>query len=126
MRSFLITGAANGVALWVAAAIVPGVDVDADGTVKALLTLFALGLILAAVNAVVKPVVKVLAFPLYILTLGLMAVVVNAGMLVLTSKLADSLDLGLHIDDFFWSAILAAVVVAIVTSVINSLTPEDR
>ncbi|MFN8074271.1 MAG: phage holin family protein [Kineosporiaceae bacterium] len=125
MRSFLITGAANGVALWVAAAIVPGVDVEADSTAKALVTLFVLGLILAAVNAVVKPVLKVLAFPLYLLTLGFMALIVNAAMLELTSKLADTLDLGLRIGDFFWSAILAAVVVAIVTSVINTVVRDD-
>ncbi len=125
MRSFLITAAGNGVALWVATAIVPGVDIDTDGTAKALLTLLALGAILAAVNAVVKPVIQVLACPLYLLTLGLMALVVNAAMIELTSKLAESVDLGLHVGDFFWSAIGAALVVAIVTSIINAIVRDD-
>ena len=71
--------------------------------------------IFGLVNAVVKPIVQVLAIPLYILTLGLIHIVINALMLELTSWIThNTTHWGLQVDDFFWSAILGAIVVSIV------------
>ena len=73
------------VGLWLAARLVPGIS--ADGWT----TLIIAGLLLGIVNAVVKPVVVVLTFPITILTLGLFLLVVNAAMLGLVAWLLDGL-----------------------------------
>jgi putative membrane protein len=78
------------------------------------------------VNALIKPIVKLFSLPFYILTLGLFAFVVNALMLMLVSWLADQLDISFHIDDFFWSALGAAVVVTFVSMVLNLVLPDNE
>jgi len=78
MRSVLVKIAVNAVAIWVAAAVVPGVDVSGAGTAKTIATLAVVGALFGLVNAFIKPVVKLFSFPFYILTLGLFAFVVNA------------------------------------------------
>lgn len=124
MGSFLTKVAVNAVALWVATLVVPGVDVTGDGAAKTAGTLLLVGLLFGLVNAVIKPVVKFFALPFYVLTLGLFAFVVNALMLELVAWLADSLKISFSIDDFFWSAIGAAVVVTFVSMVLNIVVPE--
>src|SRR3712207_9252965 len=101
VAEFLIKIVVNAVAIWVAAAIVQGVEVTPgnDDLGRTVLTLLAVGLLFGLVNAVVKPVVKFFAFPFYILTLGLMAFVVNALMLVLVSWLSGKLGISFHIDE---------------------------
>ena len=73
------------------------------------------GVIFGLVNAVIKPLVQVLSIPLYILTLGLFHVVVNALMLWITAWITDhTTHWGLHIDHFWWTAIWAAILLSIV------------
>ena len=64
------------------------------------------------ITSFVRPIVNLLSLPLIILTLGLMLLVVNALMLLLTSKIADSLDLGFHVDGF-WTALWGSIVISI-------------
>jgi putative membrane protein len=123
---FLIKVVVNAVAIWVATVIVPGVTVDeGDSTADKIITLLLVGLIFGVVNAIIKPIVQILAIPFYILTLGLIAFVVNALMLVLVSWLAGELGLSFEIDDFFWSAILAAIVISLVSMALNLVLPDD-
>jgi putative membrane protein len=124
---FLIKVIVNAVAIWVATVIVPGVTVNesGDSTGDTIVTLLVLGLLFGIVNAVIKPVVKLLALPFYILTLGLLAFVVNAAMLELVSWLGGELGFTFEIDDFFWSAILAAVVVSLVSMALNLVLPDE-
>jgi len=124
---FLIKVVVNAVAIWVATVIVPGVTVSesGDSTGDTILTLLVIGLLFGIVNAVIKPVVKLLAFPFYILTLGLLAFVVNAAMLELVSWLSGKFDITFEIDDFFWSAILAAIVVSLVSMALNLVLPDE-
>src|SRR5688572_28745407 len=98
-------------AIWVAAAIVPGLDFAGEWWAFLLVAL-----ILSVINSVVKPVVKLLSLPVVLLSLGLFLLVINALMLSLTVWLADParLDLGLTSDGFFWSTFLGAVVISIV------------
>jgi putative membrane protein len=126
VQPFLIKVLINAVAIWVAAAIVPGVTVTDGGLLENVLTLAAVGAIFGVVNAVIKPIVKILSLPLYIVTLGLMAFVVNALMLVLVSWLSGVLGIGFSIDDFFWSAIGAAVVVSLVSLVLHVVLPDGK
>ncbi len=75
------------------------------------------------VNAIVKPVVKLLSLPLYILTLGLFTVVVNAAMLWLVGWLSEQTDYGLRIDNF-WTAVVGALIIS-VASFVMSLVVRD-
>jgi putative membrane protein len=125
MISFAIKVVVNAVAIWVATVLIPGVDVSGgDSTSSRLLTYLFIGLLFGIVNAVVKPVVKVLAFPFYIITLGLFTLVVNALMLELTAWLSSHTRLTLTLDAFWWTAVLAALVVTVVSMVLNAIVPD--
>ncbi len=114
----------NAVAIWVATAVVPGVEVSGDGLGRTIITLLVVGAIFGVVNALIKPIVKLFSFPFYLLTLGLFAFVVNAFMLQIVSWLSGKLNISFHIDDFFWSALGAAVVVTFVSMVLNLVVPD--
>ncbi len=109
-------------AIWVAVAIVPGLDFTGEWW-----AFLVVALILSVINAVVKPVVKLLSLPVVLLTLGLFLLVINALMLALTVWLADParLDLGLTSDGFFWSTFLGALVISIVQFVVNLFVDAD-
>jgi putative membrane protein len=122
--NILIKVLVNAVAIWVATAVIPGVEVSGNGTGRTVLTLIIVGAIFGVVNAIIKPVVALFSLPFYILTLGLFAFVVNALMLEIVAWLSDQLDISFTIDDFFWSAIGAAVVVTFVSMVLNLVLPD--
>ncbi len=116
---------ANTLAVAVAAWIVPGIGfTERGGLAEYWPTLLAVGVILGVVSSFVKPVVKVLSIPFIVLTLGLFLWVINALMLLLTSWLAKQLDLGFVVDDFFWSALLGALVISLVNWFVASVTDD--
>jgi putative membrane protein len=118
--TFLIRLCVNAVALWVATRIVPGVTFDGD-----LLPFIGVALVFGVINATLRPLTKVLTFPLIIVTLGVFALVVNGLMLWLTSSLSASLGLGFHVSGF-WPAFWGALVVSIVSAFLNfSIGPQD-
>jgi putative membrane protein len=82
-------------------------------------------LVFGLVNVVVKPVVKLLAFPLFILTLGLITLVINALMLLLTSWLANKLDLAFHVEGF-GTAVIGALIVSIVSWALHVILPDEK
>lgn len=82
-------------------------------------------LVFGVVNAFVRPVAKVLTFPIVILTLGLFLLVINGFMLWLTSALSDALDLGFHVQGFL-AAFLGALVVSIVSGLLSMITAEKH
>ena len=126
MNQLIVKVVVNAVAIWVATAVVPGVAVSQDNANlgRKIVTLLIVGAIFGVVNALIKPIVKLFSFPFYVLTLGLFAFVVNALMLMLVSWLAEQLNISFHIDDFFWSAIGAAIVVTFVSMVLNLVLPD--
>ena len=126
MRSFAIKVVVNAIAIWIAT-LVTGISVSggSNTTSGRILTFLFIGLLFGVVNAVVKPVVKLFTFPFYVLTLGLITFIVNALMLELTAWLSKHTSLQLHIDDFFWQAIGAALVVSFVSLVLNLVLPES-
>jgi putative membrane protein len=104
---------ASAAALAVATAVVAGIELTTASVTSKVLTLLAVALIFGVINAVLKPIVKIVGCAFYILTLGLIALVVNALLLWLTSWLADKLNLPWHITGFwpaFWGAIIVSVV----------------
>ncbi|MGZ5378819.1 MAG: phage holin family protein [Mycobacterium sp.] len=117
MGSFLLRAALTGFALWVVTLIVPGISfVGGDSTLQEVGIIFVVGIVFGLVNAIIKPIVQFISIPLYILTLGLIHIVINALMLWITSWLTENTThWGLFIDDFWWTAIWAAIVLSIVS-----------
>jgi putative membrane protein len=116
---FLVRLLVNAAALWVATRLVSGVTYSGGW-----LPFLGVALVFGIVNAFIRPVAKVLTFPLIILTLGIFALVVNGLMLLLTSKLAGALGLGFHVSGF-WAAFLGALVVSIVSTVLSMFVSES-
>ncbi len=114
--SFLLRVGLTGLALWVVTLIVPGIDfVGGSSTIQKVGIVAVVALIFGLVNAVIKPIVQVLSIPLYILTLGLFHIVINALMLWITAWITEhTTPWGLQIDHFWWTAIWAAILLSLV------------
>ena len=121
MGSFLGRAAVTGLALWVVTLIVPGISfVGGDTAVQKIGIVFVVAVIFGLVNALIKPIVALLSIPLYILTLGLFHVVVNALMLWITAWITEhTTHWGLQIDQFWWTAIWAAILLSLVGWVLS-------
>jgi putative membrane protein len=110
---FLLRVLASAAALAVATAVVPGIELQTASLGSRILTLVGVALIFGVVNAVLKPIVKIVGCVFYVLTLGLIGLVVNGLLLWLTSWVAGKLNLPFHITGFwpaFWGAIIVGVV----------------
>jgi putative membrane protein len=118
--AFLFRLLINALALWVATRIVPGLLFDGPAPM-----LIAVALVFALVNAVVRPVLKILTFPALILTLGLFIFVINALMLWLTAVLSEAFSLGFHVTGFR-PAFLGALVVSVVSLLLSWLTASPK
>lgn len=135
MGRFVIQIVVNAFALWVASWVLPGMNIASSAivggsansadTINTVLAYLFIGLVFGVVNALVKPIVKLLSLPVTILTLGLFTIVINAAMLWLTAWASSYTPIQLTIDDFFWTAILAALIISIVSLVAGTLTRSD-
>ncbi len=141
MRSFIGRVLINGLALWVASWILPGLDIstsattdvvaqtgvaqgtDVAGTVLAYLFI---GLIFGLVNAFIRPLVSILSLPITILTLGLFTIVISAAMLYLTSWISSFTPVYFTIDSFFWTAVLGAIIITLISLVAGRITGVRR
>lgn len=121
---FLIRLAITAVALWITTLIVPGVEVTGRNGFNTVFTLVVVALIFGAVNALLKPVIKVIGCVFYLLTLGLFALVVNALLFLLTDWIARGLDLSFHVNGF-WAAFWGAIVMAVVSWLISVVVPDS-
>ena len=126
MRSLAIKIAVNGVALWVAALVIPGIHLgeNADQLSNRLLTILLVAVLFGLINAFVKPIATFFSFPFILLTLGLFTLVVNALMLELTSGLSHALGLDFDVEHFFWDSVLGALVITLVSMVLNLVLPD--
>jgi putative membrane protein len=114
---------ATAVALAVAAWLVDGISVGPGTDTERVLTLLGVAVIFGLVNAIVRPILRLLTLPLVVLTLGLFLLVLNALMLLLTEWIAEQFDLAFQVDGF-WSALLGALIVTIVSFLINIVLPD--
>lgn len=121
---FLIKVGVNAVALWVAAWLVPGITFGEGKFGSKFATVVLVAVVFGVINAVVKPIAKLLSFPFIILTLGLFTFIVNAFMLQLTEWVADPLGLSFSIGHFFWDAVLGALIITIVSMVLGWVIPD--
>lgn len=125
MKNFLVTTVANALALAVAVWLLNDITLTSAETGGKTLTVALVALLFGLVNLVVKPFAKLVSLPLLILTLGLFALVINALMLLLTSWLADKLDVGFHVEGF-GTALLGGLIIAIVSWAVNMILPDER
>jgi putative membrane protein len=123
MLAVLVRVAVVAVALWAATLLVPGIGVVSGDPSVRFGTLVGVAVIFGLVNAVVKPVVKVLGCAFYILTLGLFALVVNALLFLLVGSLAGRLGLPFVVDGFV-PAFFGAIVVGLVSFVLHVVVPD--
>lgn len=125
MVQFLLRAGLTGLALWVVTKLVSGVSfIGGDSTLQRVGIIFVVAVIFGLVNAFVKPIVQLISLPLYIVTLGLFHVVVNALMLWITSRITENTThWGLYIDDFWWTAIWAAIVLSVVSWLLSLVIP---
>lgn len=107
--SMIVRVLINAAALWVATRVVDGISFT--GTVPAL---FGVALVFGVLNVVLRPILKLLTFPFFIITLGLFTLVLNAVMLLITSGASEALGLAFHVSGFV-PAFIGALVVSIVS-----------
>ncbi|MEV7387270.1 phage holin family protein [Streptomyces sp. NPDC091215] len=124
MKNFVVKTIANAGALAVAVWLLDKITLTGDSTPKKVWTLILVALVFGLVNFLVKPIVKILTFPLFILTLGLITLVVNALMLLLTSWVCDKLNLSFHVEGF-WTAVLGGLIISIVSWALNMILPDS-
>ena len=122
---FLVRVVVNALALAVAAWLFDGITVTGADTAHKALTLLGVAIVFGLVNAIIAPIVKLLSLPFIILTLGLLLLVINAFMLLLTSSIAGALNLGFHVDGF-WTALGGSIVISISLMVLESVLPARR
>jgi putative membrane protein len=108
----LIKLVVTALALWLAAVLVPGIHLHAHSTAGKITTLVVVALIFGIINAVLKPIAKTIGCLAYVVTFGLISIVVNGLLFWLTSWVADKLTVPFHIDGFV-PAVLGALIVGI-------------
>ncbi len=121
MIDLIVRVVINTAAVVVAVNVVPKISAPDD-----LVKLLAIGLILGVINTYIRPIVKALAFPISLLTLGLVGIVINAAMLLLAAFVSDQFDLGFLIAGwpdaaFSLDVVLYAVVAAVVISIVSTI-----
>ena len=119
MTKFFLRWAINAIALYVAVQFVAGIGFQGEWT-----GLLWLALIIGLLNALVRPILKLLAFPFIILTLGLFTIVINTVVLMLTSAIGQAFNLGLTVDGF-WSALLGSIVISLVSIVLSLILRDE-
>ena len=117
----LVTAAALAVAAWV----VPGIVVTGHGDTSKAETLLAVAVIFGVINAVLKPIIKTVGCAFYVLTLGLVALVVNGLLLWLASYIAGRLNLPFHVTGFV-AAVEGALIVGVVAWALNLVLGDDK
>jgi putative membrane protein len=129
MKRFLIRVLINAFAIWLTTLIFAAVTKPPEvfvtpfgdgGVVETVLTYLLVGLIFGLVNGIIGNFIRIVAFPLYILTLGLIALVVNALLLLLVSWISQQLNFGLTIQGFGWG-VLCAIVLGLISWLLSIL-----
>ncbi len=138
MKRFLVKILINAAAFWLTTVLIglfsSGTEVqiyswEPGNPVAFVVTLLLVAFIFGLVNGIIGNFIRIVAFPLYILTLGLLALVVNSLLLLLVSWISTQIGFGLHIEGFWWG-VLAAIVLGIISwllgVVFRPLTRDDN
>lgn len=121
MDRLLLRIIVTSIALWLTTLIVGGLHVvpfSPGGTLELVLTYLLVALVFGIVNAVIGTAIRIVAFPLYLLTLGLVSLLVNGFLLLIVGWLSDFFGFGLAVDGFWWG-VLGALVLGILSWLIG-------
>ncbi|HET8662099.1 MAG TPA: phage holin family protein [Micromonosporaceae bacterium] len=116
----------SALALWIATLVIDGITLGGDSVLTKVGTLLAVAVIFGVVNAVLRPIIKTVGCMFYVVTLGLIALVVNGLLFLLTSWIAGELELPFHVADFWPSAVLGALLVGVISWVLNLVVRDDK
>ncbi|MDO4607124.1 MAG: phage holin family protein [Bowdeniella nasicola] len=116
----------NGVAIWLATLIIPGLTLAPRQSIgEKILVLAVVAVVFTLVNTLVRPLAVLLSIPLYLLTLGLFALVINALMLLLTGWISSHTSYFLQVDGF-WPALFGGIIIAIAGAILNPFLQPDK
>lgn len=127
---FLIRVVINAFAIWVVTLIpLLGIGIrpfEPGGDVQIALTFLAVGAVFALVNSIIGTVIRIVAFPLYILTLGLISFIVNGLLLWITAWITSAFSWGLTVESFWWG-VVAAFLISIINAIFGAvLRPQEK
>lgn len=120
----VIRVAVTAVALWISTLVLSGIELGGSSTLKKVGTLIVVAIIFGVINGVLRPIIKTVGCAVYVLTFGLVALVVNGLLFLLASWIADQLTLPFHVDNFWPTAVLGALIVAVVSWLIDLAIPK--
>jgi putative membrane protein len=115
MLGYVLRLVASAAAVWLSTVILPGIKVSAHSIWGTIGTLLLVALIFGVVNTFIKPIVKMVGCGLYVLTLGLIALVVNGLLFLLVSWISGALSIPFHVNSFWPDAVLGALIVSAVS-----------
>ena len=111
--------------LWVTTRVVSSISIESSSPSQTVIVLAAVALVFTAVNSIIKPIVTTLAFPLYLLTFGLFALVTNSALFALTGWLSTSLGFPMTTGGF-WSCLFGAVITSVVSSIVSGILRDKK
>lgn len=111
--------------LWVTTLLVPSISITSTTASETVIALAVIAFVFTLVNSIIKPVVETLAFPLYLLTFGLFALVTNSLLFALTGWLSTSLGIPMTTGGFL-SCLAGAVITSVVTSVVSGFLRDKK
>lgn len=111
--------------LWVTTHVVSSISIDSSSASETIIVLAVVALVFTAVNSIIKPIVKTLTFPLYLLTFGLFALVTNSLLFSLTGWLSTSLGFPMTTGGF-WSCLAGAVITSVVSSIVSGILRDKK
>ena len=121
----LIRLAVSAFALLIATLALPGITVDAGSMAKNAGVLVLVAAIFGVVNAILRPIIKTVGCAFYVFTLGLIALVVNGLLLMLTSWISSQFGLAFHVDKFWPTALVGALIVGVISWVLNMVVRDN-
>jgi len=127
---FLIRVVINAFAIWVVTLIpLLGIGIrpfEPGGDLQVALTFLAVGAVFALVNSIIGTVIRIVAFPLYILTLGLISFIVNGLLLWITAWITSAFSWGLTVESFWWG-VVAAFLISVINAIFGAvLRPQEK
>ena len=111
--------------LWVTTHVVSSISIESSSASETIIVLAVVALVFTAVNSIIKPVIKTLTFPLYLLTFGLFALVTNSLLFSLTGWLSTSLGFPMTTGGF-WSCLAGAVITSVVSSIVSGILRDKK
>lgn len=111
--------------LWVTTHVVSSISIDSSSASETVIVLAVVALVFTAVNSIIKPIVTTLAFPLYLLTFGLFALVTNSLLFALTGWLSTSLGFPMTTGGF-WSCLMGAIITSVVSALVSGILRDKK